>query len=952
MNTERRLPKLILAFCLLAAFGLSSRLHAQGGPTVTIDRVDATDFPNIVVDLTVADSFGVPLPGLTAPDFQVFEDGRKVPTGSIVVEPENSAPVGLVLAVDVSTEPADLAEIRSGLRTIVEQMRPQDEAALLSFHDTVQVEQSATSDRALLLAAIDQLQVQGNFTSLNRATVEAMNRAELLRPTRRAVLIVTDSVENINSLPVDDVYSRADQVTIPIYLVAFSPKSQPASAMEAFGQRIKATPSVVDTAIAARLRMIALTSLFSQSYQLRFLSSLPADAEDHSLSISLADGDGLARSAVAFTAQPSLVQVALPGFSDGMRTGGLLTLTPEISAPGPVRSVTYLVDGQVVATFTEPPFSFMWDATTVSEGSHVLNVRAEDSASNSGELFVTLQIVDPLVIQAQTSQDRLYAGDEITVLTEIDALRPLTSVEFQVNGVRLAQRTEPPYIFSFPSAGYDPGTHIVTVRAVDGSGYAESTRFALALQPPPPGFLFTQRTWLRILAVAAIGLALLLAYLLLGYLTGLATRRRRRGFALKLENLGNTLSAFLVRLDDPSGRLQFRLMQQGLRLSGRTVSEWRPLPREEVENRVAAATASAYAPPAGIGGAPASGPYPLQPVYAAPAQAGPAQPIQAEAGPEQAAGSGLQNRLSGLQGNQKKVSGFKRATQAVSGLFQAAAVLLPASLGGRFVQQGARGFGQAAQQASRVENVQRQAAGVGELGGRGQVPMTRAQMRDQGMAPASPAAPSGGLGKAVQQGQQAAGGSTALAVPQTVTATPANGAAYAPSAYSPPGSDAGANGYGGANGVGYAPAGAAHSPAEVLPDLRFDEQGQAYEEETLRIVDEWIETAPVGPGDALHLELLVEPKKTHKRRQVPFRISTKAVEGGEHTLQMQEQTVEIQGITWTERVLLPGLVLLLAGLLCGLMILFLLADFGLIGPLSPQDILESVRSLVRAPLGN
>ena len=593
----RRVPTLqsIRAIFLagVAALAIAWQLNAQEPSRITVDTVDTSQFPTVVVDMVVADDLGVPLSQLSAADFQIFEDGRKVPASSIVLEPDESRPIGIVFAVDLSTEPADLEEIKSGLRTLVERMRSTDQGLLLTFADGVEVVQPMTSSRDELLAAIDRMVVTGSYTALNRVTVEAINGAELLTVDRKAVVIVTDSVENIASLPVEDVYSRADQVDIPIYLFAFSPKSQPVSAMEAYGVRIKAKPVVTDSATATRLRMLALASLFERGYQLRYLSSLTADGKEHSISINLVGGGqstGSGSVAVpisgrfVLTALPRSVDVTLPGLRDGQTVGGVIDIVPTFSAPGPVRSVDYLIDGQIVATVLAEPFAYAWDTAGLVEGSHVVGVRVTDSADNRGESYVTVNVVDPLTVRANIDRAKVYVGDEVLVSVEVSALAGVGAVDLLVDGVALDRRTEPPFVFQLDSSGYAQGEHIITIQASDRAGYLESTKFSMDLLPPPPRFIFSGQTWLRIFAVLAIVLTVVLAWLLLVYLAGSSRRRRRRRFSLALENLGNLASSYLLRIDDPKGALRFSLLSQGMKLSGRTVRDWVPLTQEEWEN--------------------------------------------------------------------------------------------------------------------------------------------------------------------------------------------------------------------------------------------------------------------------------------------------------------------------------------------------------------------------------
>lgn len=476
--------------CLLAGLALVLvlwRVQAQDASRISIDNVDSSGFPAVVIDLAVVDDFGVPLPQLTAADFQIFEDGRKVPAGSIVLQPDESQPIGLIFAVDLSTEVPDLEEIKSGLRSLIGRMRTNDQGLLLTFDDAVAVAQPLTGSQAELLAAVDRLTVAGNYTSLNRVTVESINRAELITTVkRRAVVIVTDSVENINSLPLADVYSRADQVDIPIYLFAFSPKSQPASAMEAYGLRIKAKPFVTDTAAAARLRLLALGSLFERGYRLRYTSTLPADGGEHTISVNLVGGGRVGSGSIgepvfsqlSLVALPGTVAVTFPGLSDGQMVGGIVDLMPGVSAPGPIRSVEYLVDGQSVAVVSDAPYAYAWDTGELVQGSHVVGVRATDSAGNVGEAYVTVRVVDPLLVNASIDKSRVYVGDEVVVTVQVEALAGVGAVDFLVDGVSLERRSEPPFVFQLDSATYAQGEHVLTIQASDRNGYLKNTKFS------------------------------------------------------------------------------------------------------------------------------------------------------------------------------------------------------------------------------------------------------------------------------------------------------------------------------------------------------------------------------------------------------------------------------------------------------------------------------------------
>lgn len=906
-------------------------LYAQEASRIVIDNVDSSAFPTVVIDLAVADELGVPLPELTAADFQIFEDGRKVAASSIALEPDESRPIGIVFAVDLSTEPGDLAEIKSGLRILVERMRAGDQGVLLTFADSVQVAQPMTSNRDELLAAIDALAVEGNYTALNRVTVESINRAELLTVDRRAVVIVTDSVENIASLPVSDVYSRADQMDVPIYLFAFSPKSQPASAMEEYGLRIKGKPFVTDTATATRLRLLTLASLFERGYRLRYISGLPADSNEHTISINLV-GRGTVGSSqvepifarIVLVALPGQVDVALPGLSDGQTVAGVVELLPTLRAPGPIRQVEYLIDGQVVSTAQAEPFGYTWDTGGLVEGSHVVGLRVADSAGNRGEKYVTVQVVDPLVVQATLTRSKIYVGDEVFVTVDVNALAGVGAVDLLVDGVPLDRRTEPPFLFQFDSSSYAQGEHIITIQASDRTGYLESTKFAMQLLPLPPRFIFTGQTWLRIFAVLAIFLSFVLAWLLLSYLAGLARRRRRRRFSLALDNLGNLASSYLLRADDAKGALRFFLLHKGMTLRGRTVRDWVPMSQEEWENLQFRAQT--------IRTEQAEAAYLAQSPVPASEAVGGASLTGGLGAAKENVGAGLGRMKEGAGAGMAKLKNIGQSTETAANFTGAGASLLyalggflPASLGGAALRRAAQGSMSAYRSVRNVERVQRNVGQLQNASSSSGVPLTAAQQRDMERAKAA------GFGTANME--EILAKSSKTAAPQ-----PAPEAASVPAGVKVPAQ---------ATGTGLALPGQFTSPsgsnghgrsfrqtaAGALPpgmdDVRFDAAGVPFKRVTRKIDDVWIETPVVEPGDSLFLELVIEPTNPRRKARVPFRIASKSIEAEEKPLVIQEATVEMRGQSWLSWLLLPLLIVAGSAAVILFMLAFLLTDLGL-----------------------
>ena len=165
-----RLSLIVLACCTALVIALDAR-QAPQGPTFRAG-VDIVD-----VDVSVLDRNRLPVRGLTAEDFTVFEDGepRPVVAFSEVALPSRtipSAPWMAEVAPDVATNahpregrlmailidrgmpPEQYLDAREFAEAVVEQLRPGDLAAVA--FSTFGVPQNFTADRQRLLAAIRQ----------------------------------------------------------------------------------------------------------------------------------------------------------------------------------------------------------------------------------------------------------------------------------------------------------------------------------------------------------------------------------------------------------------------------------------------------------------------------------------------------------------------------------------------------------------------------------------------------------------------------------------------------------------------------------------------------------------------------------------------------------------------------------------------------------------------------
>ncbi len=592
---------------------------AQGeGAAVTITGIESQAFPQVTVSVAVADENG-PLTGLTAADFQIFEDGREVPATNIAVVEATLQDLRLVLALDTSMPGNDLAKVQAAAKTWLSSMGPRDRVAVISFADDVSLGHDFTNNTAELQTVIDNLTAGGNRTALHQALVEATTMIGQPSAGRQAVVVVTDSRDNTGILSVDEIIGQAQEARVPLYIVGFGDKVR----TDSLKDKVKLTGGqyfTLPNADQVQTTLQEIEQQLRQGYQITFPSGLKADNVEHKLTIAISHQGNQGQAEDRFVAVPGQVVVILPNLAEGQTVGGLVNLTPEITAPAPLTSVQYLLDGQSLAEITTPPYRFEWDSTTVEAGSHTLTVDVVDSAGNKGQAELSLNVVVPVKVAISTPRTEIEVGDEIIIQSKIEAIEELVQVELLLDDNLVASDDTPPYSFSLDSSEYPAGAHAITMRAEDRLGRQGTAELRMQfLAPPAPEpplwlrvvewfrssrqgqYLVTGLKWgaavLVIIAIAVIGLVLI-------------ARAQKRGpqeiYHLSVINLGNVPSRYQLRAEDPVGGLKFQFILHGAKLPQQAVPQTTRGVRQPTAPIISLPPAVAVAPPTSSSAPPAS----------------------------------------------------------------------------------------------------------------------------------------------------------------------------------------------------------------------------------------------------------------------------------------------------------------------------------------------------------
>jgi Ca-activated chloride channel family protein len=183
----------------------------------------------ITLAVTVQDGKGRFVNNLVEKDFSVYENNRKKPLTYFMHS--FAAPLSLTVLLDVSGSMAlenKLDDCKAALRRLAtELLRPRDEIALLIFADgQVEVAARHSADKSEFLRVLDRTEAYGQ-TALNDAVGVSPEFATRASNEKRALLLLTDGIDNDSASTPEEALEVARRVDVPIYTIGYKiPRSE------------------------------------------------------------------------------------------------------------------------------------------------------------------------------------------------------------------------------------------------------------------------------------------------------------------------------------------------------------------------------------------------------------------------------------------------------------------------------------------------------------------------------------------------------------------------------------------------------------------------------------------------------------------------------------------------------------------------------------------------------
>lgn len=172
----------------------------------------------VMIPFTVLGSKGIPIVDLRKSEVSLLVDGQ--PVASDMFEKSMNAPVSWTILIDLSGSMAlagKLDAARAAVNALVARRKPGDDFALYAFASGHAKELVPfTDDVSKIAKAMETIKPWGK-TAFFDALAQMPERSELGRNPTRAIILLSDGIDNFSKLTKADIEKRLEGVAIPIY---------------------------------------------------------------------------------------------------------------------------------------------------------------------------------------------------------------------------------------------------------------------------------------------------------------------------------------------------------------------------------------------------------------------------------------------------------------------------------------------------------------------------------------------------------------------------------------------------------------------------------------------------------------------------------------------------------------------------------------------------------------
>ena len=169
------------------------------------------------VTVTVTDPGGGYVTGLQKNDFKLFLDGKQRPIEFFRQDVNTPVSIGILVDTSGSMQPK-IPQAQLAIAGLLDQLNPRDEVFLFAFSSRPYLLQRFTTNHDLVANKLRLLRAFGQ-TALFDVIVQGLQMVQHGRYDKRALLVVTDGMDNTSMARVDDVVMLARKMGVLVYSI-------------------------------------------------------------------------------------------------------------------------------------------------------------------------------------------------------------------------------------------------------------------------------------------------------------------------------------------------------------------------------------------------------------------------------------------------------------------------------------------------------------------------------------------------------------------------------------------------------------------------------------------------------------------------------------------------------------------------------------------------------------
>jgi len=167
--------------------------------------------------VTVTDQSGHYVTGLQKGDFRIYVDGTQRPLEFLRRDTNTPVSVGILVDTSGSMEPK-IPQARAAIAQFIRELNPNDDIFLYAFSDQEFLLQPFTTNHDLVMRRLGLLHAYGD-TAIFDTLMDALRMIARGRYDKKALLVVTDGMDNASRATLPEVVRRARRMGVLIYSI-------------------------------------------------------------------------------------------------------------------------------------------------------------------------------------------------------------------------------------------------------------------------------------------------------------------------------------------------------------------------------------------------------------------------------------------------------------------------------------------------------------------------------------------------------------------------------------------------------------------------------------------------------------------------------------------------------------------------------------------------------------